>query len=576
MKHLKEFESWANGIYEAAIEKPTEKQISRERDIVYQASRDYPDLNKEQALGLYLDDKLKDFDRRDMDQNAVINAQRKENAKLTANLNQLQRTLQSVEDSGKDSDAEIQRLKSLSGKLSTDVQQRQVSSADVARMLAQVEELKNKPGMDEKKYTELKQDLETAKQNISKINPEQFSDLTDKIKTLSGEQTIEKERLAQLGNLAAKLTTQQQDVAAQKTDVMSKLSQLEKRQQELEQREKQIGKEIEDKVKQATSSDRTQKYRKAVSKRSKQASTLIKNFLNRDLPDIYKVTDEKFPEFADATTRSIDLVNNELAAINNKLKSIKLAQSTASTIDTDDEDFTSPQAQVAGKQTSSMLGRFGVGQTKKTREPEMSDTELKENTTYQLNEMADPYEIWSTTGLPRSSVEKYIKSVYTLNKLLDSDSESDNVHADTLLYLFTEVLHFLKNDILALKSNKKYAALTEVIEPVILHVLIAVGAERDDDDLNRWATDLGFAKVILKHSIVQLDKLVNVLEFLEKSTSDKKPSPLNTRGAPTRDFQKLHDEPDEPSTLPPAELFRESIDKMVDTIVGEQVAKWIK
>jgi DNA repair exonuclease SbcCD ATPase subunit len=575
MKQLRDFESWANDIYEAAVNPKTgiEKSISRDRDIVYQATRSYPELTKDQALGLYLDDKLKQFDTRDLEQNAVINAQRRENAKLTSNLTKMQQELETVAQSGEQSDAEINRLKTLSGKISTDVEQRKVNATEVEKALAQVEELKNKPGMNDEQYNQLKQDLEYAKKNIEKINPQEFTNLVSQIKTMSGEQSLEKEKLKQLGDVAAKVTSQQKDIETQKADVSGKIAQIEKKQQELEQREKEIGKEIEDKVKQAISSDRTQKYRKAVGKRSKQASTLIKNFLNKDLPKILSVTDEEFPDFVNSTTVNFDTVSNKLDALNDKI-SIISSMKTKKDEPYVKPSFTPDQEQDAEYKARNILKRFGAGKIQTEKEPEMS--ELKENKKYQLNEMADPYEIWSTTGLPRASVERYIKSVLTLNSLLDSTDEDENKHADAIIRLFTNVLRFLENDLVKIKSDKKYTRLADTTEAIMLHLLVRLSSNHSVKSLNELTTDRSFSKIILKHTILELNRLLNTLAFLDKSKGDKNPEPLNTRGAPNREFRKLHLEPDEPSTLPPIDLFRESIDKMVDTIVGEQVAKWIK
>ncbi len=56
MKELLELESWANRIVtrEAIQDRP----LARNQDIQYQASRKYPDRSPEQALNLYVADKM--------------------------------------------------------------------------------------------------------------------------------------------------------------------------------------------------------------------------------------------------------------------------------------------------------------------------------------------------------------------------------------------------------------------------------------------------------------------------------------------------------------------------------------
>jgi len=294
MKQLKEFESWAENICEAAVDdksNPKTKEISRERDIFYQASKNYPDRNAQQALGLFLADKLEDFDKRDLQQNKIINTQRKENEKLQSNLSNLQQEIEKVETSGQKTDSEINRLKALSGQLSSNIEQRKISTRDIENALAQVEELKNKPGMSQERYEELKKKLESVSQNQSRIDPEEFKTFTDQLYKLTTKQEIEKQQLQQISTISNRLELQQQDIRAQRGDIASKVAGLEKRQQELEQKEKTLSAEIKNTVDKEIK-EKTKKYRQAVQARSKQAHTLIKNFLNTDLPTIKDKIDD--------------------------------------------------------------------------------------------------------------------------------------------------------------------------------------------------------------------------------------------------------------------------------------------
>lgn len=229
MKQLREFENWADDIVSNMISEKKEtigKEISRQQDIVYQAKQKYPDRNSEQALSLFLADKLEDFDRRDLDQNAVINAQRRENVKLNTNLSKLQQELDTIEASSERTDSELQRLKALSGKLSTDIEQRKIDSRDIERALAQVEELKNKPGMSQEKYEELKKKIDAAQQNGARINPEEFKKFTDQMSAMQSQQKIEKDQLSQLEKLAGDLKSGGEKTAGQKIDLDKKLNKI--------------------------------------------------------------------------------------------------------------------------------------------------------------------------------------------------------------------------------------------------------------------------------------------------------------------------------------------------------------
>lgn len=232
MKELQEFNNWATTIVESSIfeapkkDGPIKREIPQTQDIVYQATRKYPDRDTDQALSLFLADKLEDFDRRDLEQNAVINAQRRENNKLNQNLSKLQQELDTIEASSEQTDAEIQRLKTLSGKLSTDIEQRVISARDIERALAQVEELRNKPGMSEEKYEELKKKIEAAQQNGDRINPEEFKKFTDQMNALQSEQRIEKNQLSQLEKLAADLKLGGEKSVGQKIDLEKKLNKI--------------------------------------------------------------------------------------------------------------------------------------------------------------------------------------------------------------------------------------------------------------------------------------------------------------------------------------------------------------
>lgn len=598
MKQLKEFELWAENIYEAALDNSDveKKQISRERDIVHQAAQQYPDLTRDQALGLYLDDKLKQFDRRDLEQNAVINSQRKENAKLSANLTNLQQELSDIETLGKRADAEIDRLKSLSGRLTTDVQQRVVSRTDIERALAQVEELKNKPGMSDDRYNELKKDLEKAKQNVSNINPQEFEKLSSQIKTMSGEQTIEKEQLRQLKSLADKITTQQKEVETEKTGLASKVAQLEKNQRELEQREQKVSKEIEDKVSQsvAAATEKTKKYRKAVQARSKQSSTLIKNFLNKDLPELDRLVTQELPQEMDDIRSDINVISGQIQDIASKLsqqninipstKKLPASSSRPTKKELPTPDDTDSAAELATNAINKYL-RYGIN-SMKSLDAEKEQEELTEETQLSLfpssnqRQKIDPYQVWKNAGITAPMAEKYVNAALSINKMINSSDEDENQRAYNILYLVEKVTDMFSSEIDTLKNDPKYDNFEDVFDGIVIYLVHRTSIGYDNDQLDQWRTSPSYPKIIYKQLLSELNRILSTLEYLKRKSYNQKSQSLPTRGTPSKDFQKLHNEPpapEEPSTLPPVDLFlNESIESMIDNIVGEQITRWIK
>ena len=209
MKELQLLESWADSII--ANEAIQDRPLARDQDIQYLASRDYSDRSPEQALQLYVADKLASSEQMDYEQNKLINAQKRENEKLRRSLQDLSQELSDHERVAQDTEQQVQRLKDLSAKLrpAGEIQQAATkASADkVEAMLTDVEKLKTLPGMDEKKYKEL----------VDKVN---------QIKQGAGDEEVQKVQMA----LAVMSQKQQVDdqmfdtIMARLDDTQSKLA----------------------------------------------------------------------------------------------------------------------------------------------------------------------------------------------------------------------------------------------------------------------------------------------------------------------------------------------------------------
>ena len=198
-------------------------------------------------------DKLDDFDRRDLDQNKVINRQRQENEKLRGQVTQISQELQDIEAHSAEADRELDRIKQLGGKLQTDVETRRVGAREVQEIMAQVEALKNKEGMDPRQFEQLKSQVEDQIKDFRTkgVNPEKFAELTQRLDAMSQADQVDRNELARVQDLVGKVETGQREIETGRIDVAAKLADLEKRQDDIEQREKNIDKEIDAKVVQA-------------------------------------------------------------------------------------------------------------------------------------------------------------------------------------------------------------------------------------------------------------------------------------------------------------------------------------
>jgi len=170
MKEVKLLTEWADSVLEFKAPKQSsrmgtpmsgnaDRPIPRKIDVAYKAQRAHPELSPDQALSLYMSDELEKNDQMNLEQNKVINAQKRENQKLNRTLDELGKELHDHETQAARTDQEVARLRDLSAKLKPagEVQQMAAkASADkVQGMLNDLESLQNKPGIDEKKYREL-------------------------------------------------------------------------------------------------------------------------------------------------------------------------------------------------------------------------------------------------------------------------------------------------------------------------------------------------------------------------------------------------------------------------------------
>ncbi len=74
MKEIQQFESWATNLLEEASTKGFgDRPIPKQHDLQYQAQTKYPELSPEQALQVYIADKLEQNEKTDQIQDKEIN-----------------------------------------------------------------------------------------------------------------------------------------------------------------------------------------------------------------------------------------------------------------------------------------------------------------------------------------------------------------------------------------------------------------------------------------------------------------------------------------------------------------------
>jgi hypothetical protein len=137
-------------------EAPKGPALSLDNDLMQRAMLRFPGYDSQQALSLYIADKAVQQQKTDAAQNNLINTQ--QNA-----IKSIGQELQDYEAQAQETDREVERLKQLSGTLTTGSADRQqkakVSADELEKLQKDLEDLKTKPGMDPEKYKEIEQQI---------------------------------------------------------------------------------------------------------------------------------------------------------------------------------------------------------------------------------------------------------------------------------------------------------------------------------------------------------------------------------------------------------------------------------
>jgi|688.fasta_scaffold201963_2 chromosome segregation ATPase len=256
-------------------EAPGGPALSLDNDLMQRAMLRFPGYDSQQALSLYIADKATQQQKTDAAQNNLINTQ--QNA-----IKSIGQELQDYEAQAQETDREVERLKQLSGTLTTGSADRQqkakVSADELEKLQKDLQDLKSKPGMDPEKYKEIEQ---------------QISALANS----SGAEDADVKKLQNLvNNIQTKTNVNYDAVAAQ----------LEKTKQDLDSKEERFKKYVKD------TGDYKATTSKELEKMAKTSAAEIKKY--SDIVDGYKTKIDGFDKYMNTKAKEIEDMSNELSS----------------------------------------------------------------------------------------------------------------------------------------------------------------------------------------------------------------------------------------------------------------------
>jgi chromosome segregation ATPase len=268
-------------------EAPKGPALSLDNDLMQRAMLRFPGYDSQQALSLYIADKAVQQQKTDAAQNNLINTQ--QNA-----IKSIGQELQDYEAQAQETDREVERLKQLSGTLTTGSADRQqkakVSADELEKLQKDLEDLKTKPGMDPEKYKEIEQQISA----LANSNGAEDADVK-KLQNL-------------VNNIQNKATVNYDAVAAQlektKQDLDSKEERFANYVDDTNTYKKTSSKEIQDLAR--TSAEEIQKYSKIVDAAKEKIDNFDK-FMNTERDNILNLRGE-IQQMADEIATNIRFV----------------------------------------------------------------------------------------------------------------------------------------------------------------------------------------------------------------------------------------------------------------------------
>ncbi len=257
-------------------EAPKGPTLSLDKDLMQRAMLKFPGYDSQQALSLYIADKAAKQQKTDDAQNNLINKQQ-------SALKTIGQELQDYEAQAQETDREVERLKQLSGTLTTGSANRQqkakVSADELEKLQKDLEALKSKPGMDPEKYKEIEQQISA----LANSNGAEDADVK-KLQNL-------------VNNIQSKANVNYDAVAAQ----------LEKTKQDLDSKEMRFQNYIDDtNTYKKTSAEEIQKYSQIVDAAKEKIDNFDK-FMNTERDNILNLRGE-IQQMADEIATNIRFV----------------------------------------------------------------------------------------------------------------------------------------------------------------------------------------------------------------------------------------------------------------------------
>ena len=257
-------------------EAPKGPTLSLDKDLMQRAMLKFPGYDSQQALSLYIADKAAKQQKTDDAQNNLINKQQ-------SALKTIGQELQDYEAQAQETDREVERLKQLSGALTTGSADRQqkakVSADELEKLQKDLEDLKSKPGMDAEKYKEIEQQISA----LANSNGAEDADVK-KLQNL-------------VNNIQSKANVNYDAVAAQ----------LEKTKQDLDSKEMRFQNYIDDtNTYKKTSAEEIQKYSQIVDA-AKEKIDNFDTFMNTERDNILNLRGE-IQQMADEIASNIRFV----------------------------------------------------------------------------------------------------------------------------------------------------------------------------------------------------------------------------------------------------------------------------
>lgn len=250
-----------------------ERSVPISRDLIYTAMKQYPGYDQQTALALYLIDQNAAQQQTDAEQTQLIQAQKKQNDKLTNVVKSIGQELNDLEQQSLETDKEVERIKSLSARLkpSGEIQQQVIKATaeELKNLETQVAALKNKPGIDNEKYQELTKQIKDISSNKA-IDSETVKKIETMLGALEDKQSVSDELFNKVQNRLQKTEADLQG----KEERFS--SYIEKKKGEIGGLKKQSAKELEATAK--SSAEEIKKYADIVNQYKREIDKLRPEF----------------------------------------------------------------------------------------------------------------------------------------------------------------------------------------------------------------------------------------------------------------------------------------------------------